>query len=128
MRLGSNDNQKKRGIGIRYAWNGLVEVLKTERNFQIHTVTAIIIIGVSFLLQLNVVEWAIILFSIGFVFVAEMTNTAIERIIDYVKPDIHPIAKAIKDIAAGSVLVAALIAVIIGFIIFLPKLYRLFMI
>ncbi|MGY0692887.1 diacylglycerol kinase family protein [Virgibacillus sp. FSP13] len=128
MRLDSSDKQKKRGIGLRYAWNGFVEILKTERNFQIHTVAAIIVIGVSFLLQLPAVEWAMILFSIGIVFVAEMMNTAIERMVDYVKPDIHPVAKVIKDIAAGAVLVAALMAMIIGIIIFLPKLYRLFMI
>ncbi|GAB3795393.1 diacylglycerol kinase family protein [Virgibacillus kimchii] len=117
---------KKRSIGFSFAWNGLKQVTKLERNFQIHLVFAVIIIIFGFLFQLTRLEWAIIIFAIGFVLVTELINTVIEKVIDYIKPDIHPTAKLIKDYAAGAVLVTAITAVLIGMIIFVPKLYILF--
>ncbi|GGB29089.1 diacylglycerol kinase [Virgibacillus dakarensis] len=125
MRSDSNDKRKKRGIGLKFAWNGFWEVLKHERNFQIHLIVGIIIICAGFFLQLTAGEWVMIVLVIGFVLTAEMINTTIEKLINYLKPEIHPEAKTIKDIAAATVLIAAVIAVIIGFIVFLPKLYSL---
>lgn len=116
---------KKRRIGFSFAWNGLIEMAKTERNFQIHLIFAFLVILAGLFFHLTRMEWGMIVFVIGFVFVAEMTNSAIEKTIDYLKPDIHPAAKVIKDIAAGGVLVASIIAVIIGLIIFIPKFYAL---
>lgn len=117
---------KKRRIGFVYAWKGLAAVFKTERNFRIHLTAgmAVILAGVYF--QVSAVEWSLLLLVIGFVITAELFNTAIEKMIDYVKPDIHPDAGMIKDIAAGSVLASALIAAVIGLIIFLPKIYAFF--
>lgn len=116
---------KKRGIGLRFALNGLKEAFVHERNFRIHIVAAIIVIVAAVYFQLTATEWLFILFAIQVVIVTELTNTVIERIIDYVKPDIHPQAKAIKDIAASIVLIGAIFAVIIGLIIFLPKIISL---
>lgn len=116
---------KKRRVGFSFAWNGLIEIAKTERNFQIHLVFALLVILAGIFFHLTRMEWIVIMFVIGFVLVAEMTNSAIEKTIDYLKPDIHPVAKIIKDIAAGGVLIAAIIAVIIGLIVFIPKLYAL---
>lgn len=117
---------KKHGIGFRHALDGILQVMKSERNFRIHLVFIGIVMVAGIVLSLNRLEWVTILVVIGLVLTAEMCNTAIEKIIDYVKPDIHPSAKAIKDIAAGSVLIAAFISVIVGFLIFLPKLWKFF--
>ncbi len=75
---------------------------------------------------MTVLKWIVVFFAIGLVLVAEMLNTAIEKMIDYLKPDIHPEAKAIKDLAAGAVLVSALTAVAAGLFVFLPELFKLF--
>ena len=115
---------KKKAIGFSYAWNGMKHVLGTEKNFRIHLLAATLVIFFAFLFQLSQVEWGLIFLVIGFVLVSEMTNTAIEKLIDYLKPEIHPSAKIIKDIAAAAVLTSAIIAVIIGLIIFLPKIYN----
>ena len=117
---------KKKFIGFSFAWNGLREAAKLERNFRIHLLFAVLVIISGFLFKLAPSEWAIIIFVIGFVLVTELINTVIEKVIDYIKPDIHPTAKLIKDYAAGAVLSAAITAVLIGLIIFVPKLYTLF--
>ncbi|MFC4558849.1 diacylglycerol kinase family protein [Virgibacillus kekensis] len=125
MNLELNDDGKKRSIGFSFAWNGLKEVTRTERNFRIHVIVAVLVVAAGLLSQLNRLEWAIIILTIGLVLVAEITNTAVEKMMDYVKPDIHPLAKTIKDIAAGAVLLAAIIAVIVGLTIFGPIAYNL---
>ena len=112
----------KKGIGFRFAWNGLIEMIKSEQNMKIHILAAIIVIFIGFYAHLSLTEWAIIIIVIGFVMAMEMINTSIEKLIDYLKPDIHPTAKIIKDISAGAVLVAALTALVVGLIIFIPKL------
>lgn len=117
---------KKRKPGFSFAWNGIVVIIKTERNFQIHLFAALIVIAVGFVLHLSVLEWAVIVLVIGFVLVAELVNSAIEKMLDYIKPEIHPSAKIIKDVAAGAVLITAIIAVIIGLLIFIPKLFLFF--
>lgn len=126
MHWDSNDKKRKIGLGFSFAWNGIIEALKHERNFQIHIVAAVMVIVIGLIVGLSYVEWAIVLLTIGIVLVAEMVNTAIEKTIDYLKPDIHPAAKQIKDMAAGAVFVAAIVAFIVGIIILLPKLINLF--
>lgn len=116
---------KKKGIGLKFALNGLKEVFLQEKNFRIHTFSAFLVLVFSFLFRLNSYEWLFILLAIQLVFVTELINSVIERIIDYIKPEIHPMAKVIKDMAAGTVLVSACFAVIIGLIVFLPKLSKL---
>lgn len=125
MRSNLKDNNKKKSIGFVFAWNGLVEMTKSERNFRIHILATIIVVLLGLFLKLSLIEWMIILIIIGIVLVAETTNTAVEKLIDYLKPDIHPSAKVIKDIAAGAVLIAAITAFIIGCLVFIPKLYKL---
>ncbi|AUJ26236.1 Undecaprenol kinase [Virgibacillus dokdonensis] len=112
---------KKRLVGFSFAWQGIQFVVKNERNFRVHLCAAIVVILAGIILNINITEWSIILHLIGNVFITEMLNTVAERIIDYVKPDVHPAAKQIKDVAAGAVLIAATIAVIIGCFIFIPK-------
>lgn len=116
---------KKNGIGLSYALNGIKEAILHERNFRIHIIAAFAVIIASFYLQLNALEWLFVLMAIQVVMVTELINSVIERIIDYVKPEIHPKAKVIKDMAAGIVLIGAIFAVLTGLIIFLPKLMNL---
>jgi len=113
--------ENKRKIGFSYAWQGLIKVFCEERNLQIHLFIGCLVILASLYFRLNKLEWAIILIVICFVIVVEIINSVFERIIDYFKPDIHPQAKNIKDIAASAVLITAIFAIIIGLIIFLPK-------
>ncbi|WP_249871065.1 diacylglycerol kinase family protein [Oceanobacillus saliphilus] len=116
------DKRKRRHIGFTYAWNGIKEIIKTERNFRIHLAAAIVTIATGLYFRLTNIEWAIIVLTIGLVLMAEVTNSTIEKMIDYLRPEIHPSAKVIKDIAAAAVLITAIVAVIIGLLIFLPKL------
>ncbi|ASN05197.1 diacylglycerol kinase family protein [Virgibacillus necropolis] len=118
-------SRKRRSIGFSFAWNGLMEMIKSERNFRIHLIVTIIVITLGALVGLSHLEWMITTLVIGTVLVAETTNTAVEKLIDYLKPDIHPSAKVIKDIAAGAVLIAAITAFIIGCLLFIPKVYHL---
>lgn len=124
MRLNLSDKGQKK-IGFSYAWNGLSTVLKRERNFRIHIFAAILVVSVGLLVKLSPIEWLIICLTITIVLVTEIVNSAIEKTIDYISKDEHPDAKNIKDMAAGAVLIAAIASIIIGVIIFLPKISHL---
>ena len=111
----------KKGIGLEFALNGLKEAFIRERNFRIHLFIAFIVICFSIYFRLTALEWMIVLMMIHIVLIAELVNSLIERIIDYVKPEIHKEAKIIKDISAAIVLIAAITSIIIGLIIFIPR-------
>ncbi|WP_445477804.1 diacylglycerol kinase family protein [Lysinibacillus irui] len=103
-----------------YAIEGIITASK-EQNFKSHIVSAIIVMFAGYLTGLSRIEWYIVLLLIALMFALEMINTAIERVVDLASPEIHPLAKQAKDIAAGAVLVFALFSAIIGLLIFLPK-------
>lgn len=107
---------------MKYAINGILEALKTQWNMKIHAVAAIVVLGAAFFFEISLIEWIIIVICIGMVFIAEIANTAIEYLVDFVSPDIHPIAGKIKDLSAGAVLIAAITSAVIGILIFGPKL------
>lgn len=119
------DKKKKHGIGLKYAINGINEAFRRERNFRIHLFIACLVIICGFLFHLALLEWIIIILLIQFVLMTELINSIVERIIDYVKPDYHLQAKIIKDISAAVVLIAAITSVVIGAMIFIPKLMTL---
>lgn len=104
-----------------HAWRGLLIFLKTTHNLWLHLFFAILAIYMGFITHLNSVEWAIIIFAIGLVVVAEAFNTAIEIDIDLTSPTYHPYARDTKDVAAGAVALATITAGIMGLLIFLPK-------
>jgi len=105
-----------------YALSGIAYTVKTQLNFRIH-LTAVLLVGVSgWYFQLSGHEWLWIILAIGLVLVAELLNTAIELLVDLVSPGFNEKAGRVKDVAAGAVIVAAFIAVLIGAIIFIPKL------
>ena len=112
-------------LSFRYAFTGIFSCFKAERNFIIHICFTAIAIFLAAFFNISLLEWVALLFCVALVLVAEMINTAIERICNFVHPGIHPEIKIIKDIAAGAVLIAACIAFISGGIIFLPKFFHL---
>ena len=108
-----------------YAFQGIVSSMK-EQNMRIHLFAAIVTIVASIVTGLSILEWCIVIIVVALVIGAEMFNTAIEKVVDLVSPDFHPLAKLAKDIAAGAVLVFACMSVIIGILIFVPKWLSLF--
>ncbi len=114
-------SRKKFGIlSFKYAFNGIYAALKQEPNLKIHFLIALSVVGLSFFLNISPTDWVIIILVIGFVIAVELTNTAIEKIVDVFTDKEHPGAKYAKDISAGAVLVTAITASIIGLFVFLP--------
>jgi len=116
---------RARLASMRYAINGLLQVIRSEHNARIHMVAAVIAIIAGILLHISRIEWMLVLFCFGLVFASEIINTALEKMIDLVIPQKNEHVKIIKDISAGAVLVSAIIAFITGLIIFIPYLARL---
>lgn len=115
----------KRGKFIssfNYAVQGIISALKTERNMKFHYLAALGVIVASLFFRLSRVEFIVMLFAIILVVFAEMINTAIERTIDLVVQEYNPIAKYVKDVSAGAVLITALNAVITAYLIFYDRL------
>lgn len=108
-----------------YAWEGIVSFFRWGHNAQIHLAITILVLVLSVALGINKWEAIAVVFSIAFVWVSEMINTAIEKTADFISMERHPQIKLIKDIAAGAVLIACLAAVIVGSFIFIPKLMAL---
>ncbi|MGW8957097.1 diacylglycerol kinase family protein [Paenibacillus sp. NPDC055715] len=103
---------------FRYAAEGMLYALRTQINMRIHVVMAFLVIAAGLSLRISRLDWLFIFMAIAMVIVAELINTAVEAAIDLISPDIHPLAKAAKDTAAGAVLLAAVFAVIIGIFVF----------
>src|SRR5579859_5162634 len=108
-----------------YAFSGLWYVLRTQRNSRVHVGIALLAITMGIVLHISAVEFALIFVAITSVFIAEMFNTVMEICVDLASPVYHPLAKIAKDVAAGAVLVDAMLAVIIGLFIFGPHLWML---
>ncbi|MGZ3880081.1 MAG: diacylglycerol kinase family protein [Flavisolibacter sp.] len=116
---------KARLKSFRYAWEGIVSFFRWEHNAQIHLVVTILVAILSLALKLANWEAVAVVFSVALVWVAEMFNTVVEKTMDYISTATHPQVKMIKDIAAGAVLITAIAALIVGCIVFIPKLLAL---
>ena len=103
---------------FNYAAEGIIHVLRTQRNLRIHFLIAIVVIGAAVALGAQRLELIALLLAIAFVLVAEMVNTAIEGAIDVSTTSFDPNAKLAKDVAAGAVLIAAITAIAIGYLVF----------
>ncbi|MBC8449174.1 MAG: rRNA maturation RNase YbeY [Chloroflexi bacterium] len=110
---------------FRNAFAGLAHVLRTQRNARIHLVIALLAVALAAVLRLSLVEWAVLALTIGFVFVAEMFNSVAEAAVDAVTREFHPLAKSAKDVAAGAVIFAAIVSVVVGLLLFGPRLWAL---
>ena len=115
---------RKRILSFKYAFKGLWIVASSEVNFQIHLAAAITALALGFYLGLARYEWLAVLLCFAIVMAAEAFNSAIEKLVDFVSPEFHLKAGGIKDVAAGAVLITALIAAVIGCLIFLPKIIQ----
>lgn len=110
--------------GFSYAFAGLAYAFKSQLNLKVHALSAFLVSLAGYWFKLSYSEWLWIIASIGIVLMAELLNTAIEKLVDLVSPEIHPKAKIIKDVAAGAVLIAAITAAGIGLVIFIPKILQ----
>jgi diacylglycerol kinase len=111
--------------GFGYAFSGLWYALRTQRNARVHAVAALLAVALGILLHVSAVEFALVIVAISGVFIAEMFNTVIEISIDLAHPEYHPLAKTAKDVAAGAVLLSAMLAVAIALFVFGPHLWML---
>ncbi len=103
---------------FNYAFEGIIHVLRTQRNMRIHFVVAVLVLGAAVATGVSKLELIALLLSIAFVLIAEMMNTAIEGAVDVSTTSFDPNAKLAKDIAAGSVLIASVNAVAVGYLVF----------
>ena len=104
---------------------GLAWSLKTQRNLQVHAIATALVVGFGLWLQLVAWEWCVVMLAVGLVWVAELLNTALEMLADRVSMEREEPIRRVKDAAAAAVLLAALAALGVGLVVFLPKLWRL---
>lgn len=113
---------KKQLRSFGYAWQGIRCCIGKEQNLSFHLIATVLAVVAGWRWGITRTEWMIVLLCIGMVIAAELFNTAIEKLVDLVSPERHPLAGQVKDIAAGAVLVCAATAAIIGLIVFMPYL------
>ncbi len=112
----------KRVSSFRCAFQGVWILLSTQVNARIHLVATAVVTALGLIIGLNQTEWSLIVIAISMVWVAESLNSALEFLADHTAPEWHESVKRAKDVAAGAVLLAAIGAVAIGLIVFLPHL------
>ena len=126
MALVRRDKLKQKGFkrfinSFGYATNGFVYAFKYEQNILVHTLATILVVILGIVLNISQTEWLFVFLIIGLVVATELINTSIEAVVDLISPDEHPLAKIAKDTAASAVMVFAIVSVLIGIFIFVPK-------
>jgi diacylglycerol kinase (ATP) len=106
---------------FNFAFEGIIHVLRTQRNLRIHFTIAVAVLITALIVDVTKMELIALLISVTFVLIAEMLNTAVEAAIDIATTSFDPMAKLAKDIAAGAVLIAAINAIAVGYIVFSGK-------
>lgn len=114
---------KKRSLAksFHFAFQGLGEAFRKEPNFRVHILSALVAFGAAFYLSFNLFEWIILAFTVCLVIIAELMNTAVESLVDIVSPEIKQEAKLAKDVLAAAVFVSALLSLLVGGLLFVPK-------
>lgn len=115
----------KRIKSFQYAFHGLKILVKEEHNARIHFFAAICVLIAGIVFEISIFEWISVVFAIGFVVTLEIINSCIENISDFISPEKNNTIKKIKDLSAAGVLISAFTALIIGLIIFIPKIVAL---
>ena len=122
----STDYREKRKYpfvkSFYFALRGIWEGVKTERNIRIHSMMTVVVILLGTYVSLNWIEWLFVLIAVTGTVALELVNSALERVVDLVTEEYHPLARQAKDMAAAAVLLYAIFSVIVGIVIFLPKL------
>lgn len=115
---------KSRWRSIAIAFEGVQYLLRTQRNAWIHAGITLFVLITGAVFRITRLEWVVILLTIAVVWATESLNTAMEVLIDFVSPEQRPMAKTCKDVSAAGVLIASLIAIVIGLLVFGPYLWR----
>jgi diacylglycerol kinase (ATP) len=116
---------KSRLQSFRFALNGLRSLLKYEHNSRIHSIAAIAVIILGLLMKIDLTEWSLLIIVMGMVFITELLNSSLESLADSLKPEWNDLIGRAKDYSAAAVLIAAIISMVVGVIIFVPKLLNL---
>jgi diacylglycerol kinase len=116
---------KKRIQSFGHAGRGIRQVLGSEINMKIHVGITVLVLMAGFILHISITEWLICISCMALVLGMEMMNTAIENVVDLVSPHHHALAAKAKDAAAGAVLICAIASVLVGLVIFIPKIWEL---
>lgn len=122
----TTQGKSKFSVSVGHAIDGIEYAVNHERNVKIEILFGILVSIAGFLFHISIFEWLVILLTIAMVITLEFINTAIERVVDLVTTDYKELAKSAKDVAAGAVLFMSLFSVIIGIVIFLPKIIEMF--
>lgn len=117
---------RKRLAGFKYAFHGIRLLLSHEANVWLHCLVGVVAVISGFVLKISTAEWVAVAIVCGVVLALEAVNTAIERLADVVSPEYDEAIRKVKDLSAGSVLFMALAAIVVGCLIFLPKLSAFF--
>ncbi|WP_347879327.1 diacylglycerol kinase family protein [Hymenobacter defluvii] len=113
---------RKRIASFGHAFRGVGSALRSEVHLRFHALATVVVVGLGFYFDITRTEWALVAAAVGSVWSAELVNTAVEAVVDLVSPDYHPLAGKAKDVAAAAVLLAALGALVVGLLIFVPRL------
>jgi diacylglycerol kinase len=114
-----------RARSFRHAGRGLLLLCLTQGNFRVHLVAGIGAISLAFYFRITAIEWLFLIAAMALVLCAEALNTALERTVDLLQPDRHRLARDAKDLGAAAVLIASLFALIVGLIVFAPRIFGL---
>ena len=115
---------RRRAASFGHAFRGVAAALRSEIHLRFHALATVVVIGLGFYFTISRTEWALVALAAGTVWTAELANTAIEALTDLVSPEYHPLAGKAKDVAAGAVLVAALAALVVGLLVFAPRIFQ----
>ena len=123
--MASKDNKKYKSKNLfdsfHHAFDGLIYGFRTTKNLRVDLFVTAIVIVCGFVFKISLLEWALLTICFGLVMALELVNTAIEEAVNLAMPNLHPIAKISKDVAAGAVMFAAILSSVVGFLIFIPK-------
>jgi diacylglycerol kinase len=111
-----------RFASLGYALAGWVYMLRRQKNTRLMSVASIIVFGLAFWLEINRIEWAVVILAITIVWLAEFLNAGIEAAVDLASPQLHPMAKVGKDVASAAVLLTVVASILVGLLIFGPPL------
>lgn len=115
---------RRRGESFRYAFAGLRSALRSEHNMWLHFAATLGVITLSFAYPITLIEAGMLILSIGAVWMAELFNTCIEKLMDFISTEKHPKIKLIKDLSAAAVLIGAIASLVVGCLIFIPKMFQ----
>jgi len=110
---------------FQYAVRGIVFLLRSEQNARIHAIITIFVGILAYILEVSRLEAAVLFISIILVFAIEIINTAVEKVFDVCHPEDHNLIRGVKDAMAGAVLISAIIAIVVGVLVFLPHIEKL---